>query len=891
MDIQVASFLKTRWGLEWIRFLRSPITFTIASEFVRNVGIDLESLSCKGFAVVKHDGVGSLSGLIAGTIAAMQRKNYGLYQVQYITSTNPTGIAFLKDYLVKRVSCLGGEPVDISGVNCDGELFEIVTMVKGYPLQFEKPLCIVAHDEIQQKNKSSTLIDTNKYIVPSDTDAYAVIDMEPEVLLSFLRSSKVNGHDSDVILLLYLNEKYDWSSNWREIKSTINLEFSSRSITICTTENTAASIVSLPFDGMNLVTLASQLSKEIGSSILIHCNTAVVLADHGKHALINLRKHPSKEEIARCLAGVFVSTVANEYVMRLDGPEYLHANLLEQLVLGYSWAKTNESIEDFPTEEELLKRLRLANSSPYRELNHYSILREEDLDSSFETRSYINLKRLEQVYHTSSGNNEVNKKLYRYVQSNNDLVISAAVDRLQQIDGLSHLPRPNEERVVFLDLDLTLFDYSSAREEGAKKALKELPLEISISEAIEIYKSIIDRWAALELLGFPNLRRIWNDKIVYYLIYLLASKNFLYRSKEIFELLTEIERKDNDSSLARALIEKSDTGQDFFEALELAKADVQLQQSIRRAYLHFEKATEQLRPFNETRDILSTLSKIEGYHIFVVTEGDSKIQWEKIEKLGLQDLVSPTSLIVTDELSNQPFLCNSIAQTENHTKLLLNKTGSIERVRLEKENIRFCQNLYKYFHLKKDGHFYRHALHIAARNILGQRNEKVFDNVSATMWDQMRPIKVATVGDRYINDIFPLMQLLGPNNLLSIHLLYGKYIDEKVPNDSPNPDFTATRLIKARNILLQDKSWSTKGPIKRPRHLGIDLTEDEIISVLIGLAMTPSIASISEALLEDRGFSERKIEKLRQRVTKELTVRESSFPLRSRIEQILHFID
>lgn len=889
MDIQITSFLKTRWGLEWIRFRRPPISFTIASEFVRNVGIDLVSLSSVGFSIIEDEGVGNLAGLITGAVAALQRKQYGLYQVNYITSTNPTGIALLKDYLVKRISDLGAEPVNLRGVNDDGELLEIITTLKDQPLTVETLPYLRTRKIGRSKNKSSSRISPHTYIIPPGTDAFAAIDLEPDELLSFLKESHLNNNNSGVVLLLYLNAEYDWPRIWGPLRDIINTEGNKQSILICTTEETAASMAS-SFNEKNLVTLANNLSKEIAATILIHSNIAFAISQRGKFGFINFTDHLGTAEIARCLAGIFVSTVATEFVKQLNGPEVLRTNPFEQLVLGYSWASCPQSNGGFTTEDGLLRFLRLIDGSPFSELNQRITLQDEDFSSSFTTRNYTLLKQLEQVYRATS-DKEVIKELFRSVQDKHELVVSAAVDRLQQIGGLTDLPRPVEERVIFIDLDLTLFDYEAAREEGAEVALRELPLAVPMSDLVRIYKRIVNHWAAFDLLGFPNMRHIWNEEIIYYLTYLLASEFFVDRSLELFELLAEIEMIENQSSQTQVLFERSKIGRDFMEALRLVQTDVQLQQDVRRAYIQFEKATEQLEPFKETREVLTTLSKIEGYHVYVVTEGDSRIQWEKIEKLGLQDLVSSTSLIVADEYTNLHFLLNSLYRANNQLRLQLSGNRSEERLKLERETIKFCQRFLRYFRRKKDGHFYRHALHIAVKNMYGQRNEMEFDNVAATVWDNLRPIKVATVGDRLTNDILPLLQLLGSDKLLSVHMLFGKYMDEKIPEGSPSPDFTITRLIKARNILLQDRFWSVKSPIGRPRHLGIELSEDDMIYTLIGLTMAAPISSMAEALLEDRGFSESIIEDLQQRATEELKVMESSVPLRTRIKRILPFTD
>jgi FMN phosphatase YigB (HAD superfamily) len=689
--------------------------------------------------------------------------------------------------------------------------------------------------------------------------------------------------------MINLNDEFDWSNIWEPLSEKINRAANLLSIYIYTTENTAKKVISTQFNKKyerNLIAITQTISQKIAATFFISNDKSAVVSRFGQYASVNFQDYPNNIGIARFLAGVLMSAVVSEYLTRLNGPKELRTNPLEQLILGYTWSQIQQPNLDFLTELDILRYLNLSSDITHYVMSPISILGDEYIDTTFNSTSSRLLNQLQDIYQMTSGEDSI-KKLHYSLQNKDQLIISATVDRLQQVNSLMDLPRPNEERVVFLDLDLTLFDYTTAREKGAREALKELPLKIPISDAIDTYNRIVENWAGFESLGYLNLRRIWNDEIIYYLTYLFSSEIFKDKTDDLFNTITGLEKQEHEKNLAKTDFELSDLGQDFNEALALILADVQLQQSVRRAYLQFERATEQLEPFKETRDILTTLSKMDGYHVFVVTEGDPSIQWEKIEKLGLQDLIHPSELIVTDDLVNQSILNILLIQTKNKLRIQQSKKSKIERLELEIETIRFFKDLLGLFHQKKDGHFYRHALHIALSNIYGEQNEDHFSNVSEREWKKKSPIKVATVGDRYTNDILPLLKLLGPENVISIHYLYGKYKDEIINNGNPIPDFTINRLVAARNILMQDRYWSKKGSVERPRHFGKEMNENDLFYALIGLTMPNPISSIAQTLFEDQGINGIYIEDLRKHALNELIIMKSSIPLRTRLERIL----
>lgn len=884
MHKDIASFLRTRWGLEWIRFRRSPVVLTIASKFVRSIGINTELLYNDGLSIVEQQGIENLSGLMAGTIAGLQRKDAGLFRVNYVTNTSPVGVALLEDYLVSQIAGLGAEPVDLRRVTDSGTLIEVARTGNNQSLHSESAPPTMM---IPSGRRYTTPDNAINYEVPLNTDALAIADLSPEEATSLLRGLK---GDRLAVVLMYLRENYDWPGAWSDVVDALKLHSHRASILIGATDRIVTSIMAgcgYTTHPEDLGELAHALGQITAATTLVHNDNELALSSFKQVATMDFPGPIKIVELARCLAGVLLSAVVTEYVRKLGGPDALNAGLFEQLLMGHALARTCPTMGDFPTEADLLKHLGLTDRDTGGEIGA-RLSSQNEKNNHSPMGDCAPLEELEDIYRAANDENPVNR-LRRYVQADNVLVVSAAVDRLQQAGRLAELPRPAEERVVLFDLDLTLFDYTEAREIGAAAALKELSLSIPLQDALDIYRRIVDRWVAIERLGFLNLRRSWNAEIIYYLTHLFASRIFSDKTEEVFDLLARMEKTDDDKATTLQLFESLDLGQEFWETLKSVQGDVRLQQNVRRACIQFERATERLEPFEDTRDVLSTLSALEGYHVYIATEGDLSIQWEKIEKLGLQDLISPANLIVTEGLAAPPILFNALGQAKRRLREShLSRSETPEYLELEVETIRFFQELFRLFRHKKDGHFYGHALHVAVSDLMGGPTGDKFANVSPEAWDNLRPIKLATVGDRYTNDIFPLVKLFGEDRILSIRMLYGKYRNEEETSDSsPPPDFSINRLVSARNILLQDNCWAEKNPINRPHHFGVEIDDSRLAHVLIGLTMTSSISSISEALLEDRGLSAEEREELSRRARRELSMTDASTPLRDRLEKIL----
>ncbi len=860
MNRQTAGFLKTRWGLEWIRLRRSPITIVVASRFVRCVRLNGDALGEPGAYAAASDGIASLSGLVAGSLSALQRRHAGLCRVHYLTQTNPTGLALLEEYLDARIHALGSEPVRLDEIRADGALLEVISASDSLPSPDDLPSADDASREEPPPFEQSYLTR-----IPPDADALAITDLHPLTLIALLENTCMAGCAS----LVYLSSAYPWADAWPEVRDAVRGLPNPTHLTLCAAARTAQCFVPAPEQGNGdaaLLTLAAHISANTGTAALVHDRHGAAIALGDERESISLDGPLAPPTLARLLSGVLLSRAVDACLDAWEPPTDLRAGPGDGLCLGRAWAETVPGAGDFPTEADLLARIGLPDAPP--------------------GEGSTILDRLADVYHAAHAPDAADR-LADFVQQPDDLLTSAAIDRLRHAGGPAGVCAPPGERIIFLDLDLTLFDYTTARVKGAWHALRELPLDVPLQDAITIYQRIIDHWAAFQLLGFPNLRRVWNTDTIYYLVCLLTSDAFRDQLDAFFALLPGIEAAADDESAAWEHIVGSEIGTTFPERFQLLQADVRLRQDVRRAYLEFELATDRIEPFDDARDLLTTLSGPGGCHVFVVTEGDPGVQWEKIEKLGLDDLVGPSNLIVTDGLARQPALLSALRQAERHARAQLSTGSDAERPHLEIEALRYLRGLLNRFRYKQDGHFFRHAVHVAVGSITGPPDEPGFANVPGPTWDTLPPVRLATVGDRYPNDIQPLIDLFGADGMLSIHMQYGKYRDKQPAPGAPGPDFVVTRLSAARNILLRESNWASKQPITRPTHFGSAPDDTGKLHALVGLAIPGPVHSICQALLEDAGYTGDQIAALEQHATAELDRIDADASLASRLAALV----
>jgi FMN phosphatase YigB (HAD superfamily) len=879
----VQSFLKMRWGLERIRFVRHPVTILVSSDFVRRIQIRSKAVEEKQSLVVAEDGIGSLSGLIAGSLSAFQKTDQGLLQVSYTTITSEVGAILLKKYLSQRVLAVGSEPVRLNRIKTDGELSELVyeRNEPSYPgiasNEFTPGKESWILEELLNENRSSSY----QYY----PDALILTNVSTRNLMRLFQSISLSTPPYQGMFFVFLGDAALNRNSWDEFNQYLQSFNYVSNVVLGIDEAVAKQIYQYcSSKGWTRLEDAAQvIAQNTGASVLFFQEKTMGLVSKRECTSIEFKESIGMLSLSRGIAGFSLGMLVNRCLgEEPNHPDDLVGSVDDALRLAKIFADTQPEIGDFVTEEKILYQLEL--NSFRREEKHAK--KPEGGEAQSGPRPGY-LERLLDIYRHSSGM-EGRRQLFELVQQKDDLITSAAIDRLKRFGEWEQREAPEEDRVVFLDLDLTLFDYTLAREKGARAALAELSMNASMDRAMELYNRIVDHWRGFEFLGLPNVRRLWNVETIYYLVYLFASKEYRKQFDDFFGLLNLLENAKDEETRDRVKRENAEYILMFSQALNRLYMDVQLQQETRRAYVKFEEATAHLEPFSDAKDLLKTLLSLKGYHVFVLTEGSLSVQWEKVEKLGLQNLIKLKNVLVTEALSNPNSLIQELLLFEQ--ELIIKKaTGSTDREisELQLDAVDFLNKLFGLFTYKRDRHFYGHALHMAVKQINGGIGPYDFANISPTLWSQLKPVKLATVGDRYSNDIKPLANIFGPDHILSIHLPFGKYLHDLPGVNEPKPDYTVSRLAGARNILVRDEPWQAKLPLPRPQHFYINFDREVLCSAMVGLVMPKPVHVISEAILQDAGFDENDIDELKGKVASLFRGKGSGVSLEKRLLSLL----
>ena len=214
-----------------------------------------------------------------------------------------------------------------------------------------------------------------------------------------------------------------------------------------------------------------------------------------------------------------------------------------------------------------------------------------------------------------------------------------------------------ERLVLFVDLDHTLYNSSEARKNAAIRAIKRLNMgKMQIGDALKKYEKIVANWVIFNLVDFPNFRFEWNRREIYEILLALTNNEiFQEEIDKLEEKIQKIETNSINEVEKQRLIadevktfEKKEETKKFRKNIKIIENNVEIQSGIDNAVKEFERT--QLKPLKDTRAFLETLNK-NGIEIYIVTEGDTKTQLEKVRKLGLTDLVSLTRVIVDENKS------------------------------------------------------------------------------------------------------------------------------------------------------------------------------------------------------------------------------------------------
>lgn len=210
-------------------------------------------------------------------------------------------------------------------------------------------------------------------------------------------------------------------------------------------------------------------------------------------------------------------------------------------------------------------------------------------------------------------------------------------------------------KLAFLDLDLTLFDYTRVREEATRVALARMNLDCELEEAIDLMNRVLVPYGdILANVGLPNFRREWKAPELFVLLFLMCEGRGLTANAQslacLFSTFAQAqfvdpaiqfhERKTNYELLSGLV-----GGPQFEEMIskinEVKKSDPTRTDLNNAINAFHEYLANNAEPLEGVDDLLRNLQS-RGFEIYIVSEGQESIQQEKISVLGLREITNGT---------------------------------------------------------------------------------------------------------------------------------------------------------------------------------------------------------------------------------------------------------
>lgn len=403
-------------------------------------------------------------------------------------------------------------------------------------------------------------------------------------------------------------------------------------------------------------------------------------------------------------------------------------------------------------------------------------------------------------------------------------------------------PPKRPAAAVLIDLDGTLMDSTEQRRRGLMAALPYIDPSRSNQECVDFFeKEVYGRWDIFKAFECGDYRQEWNHP-GWYITYLVLRQNPHLHSR----LTTS---------------SPGDCRDEFLK--EYGRVAGKYRHGIQSAKRLF--ASETIVPFKEARDFLESLRASHAVHLYICSEGVPDVQWEKIQRAGL-DVFFPRERVLTTgeatEMAEERRLLSAetsrleerLAHIREENNRLVDRlrqiSGVIDEVRIvvgdtpqmasisrvvepERDRIMdliranresadlmekrlrtagFVDTVLGRLADKAGLSFYAAVIRSILRNQRSPVEELRSMRRLRDVQRRFRPMKIAMIGDRHTKDIRPPLKLLGRDRLLTIRIVSGRYAnDPKEPlagrDETEAPTFIAYTLAQAKALLLAKSVW------------------------------------------------------------------------------------
>jgi FMN phosphatase YigB (HAD superfamily) len=444
-------------------------------------------------------------------------------------------------------------------------------------------------------------------------------------------------------------------------------------------------------------------------------------------------------------------------------------------------------------------------------------------------------------------------------------------------------------QVILVDLDHTLIDHELTLQVVAQELNARFAGSTDTSDFGDVYLGLLKHWDLLCRLGLPNFRRNWLHPEIIGSVLAICRREVAPDIHPDWVSLLENNSKREEKDLVHFRMRLSEKTASLF-------AERAFRQEVERFIEHVE-SLDTLFPLCYGAESFLARAKEVGAIVYIVTEGDRKVQERKFRHLQLQRWVPYRRFITTDDLCHPPQLTELRALLKIiERKLLLNECSfplpSQPISKLVKRNISLHEELRHalnrvpfldqvamlerlhqavsglvYFlsgaRLKAHPSFFRFLLHSIWRDPLDPQKgfKMVFENTPLPA----REVKLSVAGDRYDVDLYPVIALFGPT-AITVRIRRGKYRDTYTSEqleclNAPLPTFSCNNLDEATKYLTDTVVWSNAQWLMPPPLLSESmghLRQDLEVCLMFPQESAPYIVANSILLFETRNLKEKR---------------------------------
>lgn len=383
---------------------------------------------------------------------------------------------------------------------------------------------------------------------------------------------------------------------------------------------------------------------------------------------------------------------------------------------------------------------------------------------------------------------------------------------------MAMIKKKNEDRIVFIDLDNTIFNNLQIRHTAMKLALEGLNLNRNIKELLGNYELVVDLSDGMEAIGIPNFKHYWNSPQLYAVLTILFTDNEVHKKNLGINSVDQKKFLEEISQININMIQTKKDANNYFQKripLNICNKDPVIRkflkilneiiddESFQNSYNIFENNLK-FEPYDGVFDLFEELNE-QDIKIYIVTEGLTEIQHKKIKGLGLGDF---KKVLTTEDASN-PF---GIKKLRKASSIFINFPRESDNNFFKKrELLLLCLQILNQYSDKSNPHFYSRVIHAVVKNPENPSAAlKQFSFIPKNIWQKKTRLRLAMIGDRYDKDLKPLILLLGRNSIMTVRLKKAKHW-KKDPSHlidkNLRPTLTTRNFEEIKRYILAQSNW------------------------------------------------------------------------------------